>query len=204
MALTRKFLSALSVEAEKIDEIINAHAETVDALKEEIAKYKADAEMLPSVQKELKELKDAQAKAGENGNAFEVKYKAIKEEFQKYKADIEAKETKASKENAYKELLKKAGVNEKRIDAVLKVSGDAIDKLELEEDGKVKGSDELVKSIQTEWEDFIVKEQKQGASTATPPNNTGGEKMSKDQILAIKDREERQQAMLENKELFLN
>ena len=204
MALTRKFLTALGIEADKVDEIINAHVETVDGLKEQIDKYKADAEMLPGVQKELNELKEAQKKAGNDGSAFEVKYKAIKEEFQKYKADVEAKETKASKENAYRELLKSAGVNEKRIDAVLKVSADAIDKLELEEDGKVKGSDEIVKSIKTEWEDFIVKETKVGASTATPPNNTGGEKMSKDQILAIKDRSERQQAMLDNKELFLN
>ena len=31
MALTRKFLAALGIEADKIDEIINAHSETVDA-----------------------------------------------------------------------------------------------------------------------------------------------------------------------------
>ena len=43
MALTRKCLSALGIEAEKIDEIISAHTETVDGLKDEIAKYKGDA-----------------------------------------------------------------------------------------------------------------------------------------------------------------
>ena len=57
MALTRKFLSALGIEADKVDEIINAHAETVNALKEERDNYKADAEKLPAVQKELDELK---------------------------------------------------------------------------------------------------------------------------------------------------
>jgi hypothetical protein len=36
MALTRKFLSALGIEAEKIDEIISSHTETVEGLKDEI------------------------------------------------------------------------------------------------------------------------------------------------------------------------
>ena len=35
MSFTRRFLSALGIEAEKIDEIINAHIEVVDGLKEE-------------------------------------------------------------------------------------------------------------------------------------------------------------------------
>lgn len=33
MALTRKFLAAMGIEADKIDSIIDAHTETVDALK---------------------------------------------------------------------------------------------------------------------------------------------------------------------------
>ena len=44
MALTRKFLTALGIEADKVDEIINAHAETVDALKAERDTYKDKAE----------------------------------------------------------------------------------------------------------------------------------------------------------------
>ena len=50
MALTRKFLKALGIEDEKVDEIISAHTETVDALKAERDGYKADAEKLPGVQ----------------------------------------------------------------------------------------------------------------------------------------------------------
>ena len=59
MALTRKFLSALGIEAEKIDEIIDAHTDTVNALKEERDKYKASHEALQGVQKELDDLKKA-------------------------------------------------------------------------------------------------------------------------------------------------
>ena len=49
MALTRKFLLALGIEDSKIESIIDAHSETVDALKKERDDYKAQAEKLPEV-----------------------------------------------------------------------------------------------------------------------------------------------------------
>ena len=55
MALTRKLLSALGIEADKVEQIIEAHTETVDGLKQQIAQYKSDAEKLPEVQKQLDE-----------------------------------------------------------------------------------------------------------------------------------------------------
>ena len=169
MALTRKFLSALGIEADKIDEIINAHAETVDGLKEQISKLKPDAEKLPEVKKELTELKAAAEKAGKD--PYKVKYEALKEDFDKYKADQTAKETAAAKSAAYKALLKDAGVSEKRIDAVLKVSD--LGAIELDGDGNVKGKDDLVKSIKAEWADFIVTEGKKGADVPNPPAGGG-------------------------------
>lgn len=202
MALTRKFLTALGIEADKVDEIINAHTETVDALKEERDRYKVSAEALPAVQQELAELKEATEKAGASGNAYQVKYEAIKEEYEQYKADVEAKATRASKESAYRSLLKEAGISEKRMDAVLKVSGDEIDKLDLDADGKAKNAKDLVKSIAEEWSDFVVTESTQGANTSTPPGSSGGATMTKDDILKIKDTSERQKAMAENHELF--
>lgn len=203
MALSRKYLTALGIEADKVDEIITAHAETVDALKEERDKYKADAEKLPTVAQELADLKEATEKAGASGNAYQVKYEAIKEEFEKYKADVEAKALRTSKENAYRSLLKEAGISDKRMDSVMKVSGDAIDKLDLDADGKAKDAKDLVKNIAEEWADFVVKETTKGADTGRPPKNDGGAKMTKEEIFAIKDTTARQQAMLENKDLFI-
>ena len=57
MALTRKMLKAMGIEDEKIDQIIEAHTETVDALKEERDTYKEDASKLTAVQKELETAK---------------------------------------------------------------------------------------------------------------------------------------------------
>ena len=68
MALSRKWLATLGVDEDVIDKIVIAHGETVSGLKDEIAdleKYKADAEKLKAVNKELSDLK---AKVAEDGN----------------------------------------------------------------------------------------------------------------------------------------
>jgi DNA-binding transcriptional MerR regulator len=196
MAFTRRFLTALGIEAEKIDEIINAHTEVTDALKEQRDQYKADAEKLPEVQKELDDLKESI----DGNDSFKKKYDDLKEEYDKFKDDLKSKETLESKSKAYGELLKEAGVPEKRIDAILRVTD--LTTVELNKDGSVKDSEKVKESITKEWSEFIPTTGTKGADTITPPANTGGKK-SKEEILAIKDTAERQQAMLENKDLFL-
>ncbi len=201
MALTRKFLTALGVEAEKVDEIINAHTETVDALKEDRDKYKADAEKLPAVQGELDNLKATMAE-NDGKNPFEVKYNEVKDEFEQYKASIEAEKTKKSKEEAYKSLLLESGISEKRLNKILQVSSDEIEKIELDAEGKIKNSADLKKNIEKEWEDFIVKAGTAGANVDNPPDNSGGATMTKEEIFKIKDASERQKAIADNHELF--
>lgn len=175
MSLTRRLLNSMGIDAEKIDEIINAHSETVSALKEErdkyktdAEKYKADAEKLPDVEKELNDLK----KAAEKDGSFEKKYNDLKTEYDKYKNDVDTEKTTAKKTAAYKALLKEAGVSEKRIDTILKVSD--ISGIELAEDGKIKDAEERTKSIKEEWADFIETSGTKGADTNTPPEGNGG------------------------------
>lgn len=168
MALSRKFLSALGIEADKIDEIISAHTETVDALKEERDKYKADADKLPGVQKELDDLK----KTANDADGYKKKYDDEHEAFEKYKAEVDAKAAERSKQDAYRGLLKEAGVSEKRIDSILKITD--LSSVELDKDGKVKGAEDIVKGIKTEWADFIATETKTGANVSNPPDNTHG------------------------------
>lgn len=177
MSITRKFLSAMGIEGDKVDEIINAHVETVDALKEErdeakaeADKYKADAEKLASVQKELDGLKEEAAKG--TADPWEPKYTALQKEFEDYKADIAAKETKAKKASAYKAILKSAGVDEKRLDSIMKVTD--IDGYELDEKDGLKDADKVAEQIKKEWADFIPSEGTEGAKTATPPASNGG------------------------------
>lgn len=165
MSLTRKMLKAMGIEDEKIDQIIEAHTETVDALKEQRDQYKADAEKLPEIQKQLDKANSDLEAAGKD--AYKVKYEALKEEFEGYKSEQTAKETRNAKERAYRELLKAAGITEKRLDSVIRVSD--IDSVELDDNGAIKDADKLTESIKTEWADFIPTTTTQGAQTATPP-----------------------------------
>ena len=201
MAFTRKFLSALGIEADKVDEIINAHIEVVDGLKEERDNFKKDAEKLADVEKELTKAKEKLAKNGEGETVAKEDYDKLKKEYDDYKADITAKNTRTEKENAFRELLKSAGVSEKRLNAIIKVSD--IDSLELDKDGKIKDAEKHTETIKSEWSDFIETTTTKGANTANPPANNGkGTGKTKEEILAIKDGAVRRQEMLNNPHLF--
>lgn len=197
MAFTRKMLKAMGIEDEKIDQIIDAHSETVDALKADRDAYKEDAAKLAAVQKELDELK---AK-GDDG--YKAKYEAEKAAHDALKADIAAKETKKAKTDAYRELLKGANIDEKRIATILRAEAPTIDKIELDADGKIKNAEQYTESIKSDWADFIVTQSAKGTNTATPPANGGtATTKTKEDILKIKDAGERQKAIAENPTLF--
>jgi len=186
-----------------VKEIMAGHEASIEALQEERDNYKDSASKYETEHKRAEELEKKLKDANEsNKDSYKVKYDAIKEEFADYKKSVEAEKTKATKTDAFKALLKEIGISEKRIDSVAKVSD--IDSLKLDKDGKIDGIEELKKSLETEWADFIVKEASKGANVANPPAGNGGAKtMTKDDILAIKDTAQRQKLMLENKDMFL-
>lgn len=210
MALTRKMLKAMGIEDEKIDQIIEAHGETVDALKEQRDQYKAYADKLPEVQKQLDTAREQLENSGKD--PWKDKYDELKGDYDKYKADQDAKDTHRAKEAAYREILKDAGIPDKRIAGIIKVSEEAIDAIELvkDENGKdtVKDADTLVAAAKSEWEDFIPTTTEGGAPRHNPPANTNGG-MTKEDIYKKDDHgryvlsaAERQRAIAENPELF--
>ena len=195
MSLTRKMLKAMGIEEEKIDQIIEAHSETVDSLKADRDSYKEDAEKLKDVQKELDDLK---AK-GDDG--WKEKHDALKEEFDQYKNDVQAKETKAAKEAAYRAILKDANLSEKGIEKAIKYA--EWDKIELGEDGKLKGANDHIKAVREEWAEYVTTTTTTGAKTSTPPANNGGKTgKTKEEIMAIRDPAVRQAEIAKNPEVF--
>lgn len=180
MALTRKMLAAMDIPAEKIDEIISAHTETVNAIKEERDDLKEKVAGFGSLQKDLdkanKDLEEANAEIEKfKSGDWENKYKTIKGEYDNFKTETETKATKAKKENAFKQLLIDSGISDKRIASIMKVSGETVDSVELDDEGKIKDADKLAESVKTEWADFIVSQGTQGATTPKPPTNGGGD-----------------------------
>ena len=166
MSLTRKMLKAMGIEEEKIEQIIEAHSETVDSLKADRDSYKDDAEKLKAVQKELDDLK---AK-GDDG--WKEKHDRLKVEFDNYKNDVEAKEIKAAKEAAYRSILKDANLSEKGIEKAVKYAD--WENIELDEDGKLKGANEHIKAVREEWAEYVTTTTTTGAKTSNPPANNGG------------------------------
>ena len=201
MSLTRKMLKAMGIEEEKIDQIIEAHSETVDSLKADRDSYKEDAEKLKDVQRELDDLK---AK-GDDG--WKEKHDKLKGEFDAYKKDVEAKEAHSKKVEAYKAILKDANLSEKGIEKAIKYA--EWDKIELGEDGKLKGASDHIKAAREEWAEYVTTTTTTGAKTSTPPVNNGGSKLTKAEIYARDEHgryklstAERQKALAENPELL--
>lgn len=168
--LTRNLLKALGIDdQEKQDEIIAAHRETVDPLKEERDELKEKADQVAELQKQVADLKKEAEKAGDS--PYKAQWEETKAEFDKYKKEIEAKETKAKKAEAYRKLLQEAKVSDKRLDTIMRVSD--VDGIEFDDKGGVKGKDDVLKDIKDKWSDFIVTEGKDGQEPSTPPSGGG-------------------------------
>lgn len=193
MALTRAMLKGMQLTEEQVSAIIEEHSNTVQGLKDEIKKYKEDAEKLPEVQKELDKLKEG------DGNNWEKKYNDEHKAFEDYKKEVADKEATAKVRSAYRKLLVENGVGEKHIDAVLRVTD--FSNVKIDKEGKLENADKLTESIKSEWAGFITTTGTRGAPVDNPPGG-GKATMTKDEIMKIKDTSERQKAIAENIDLF--
>lgn len=191
MSLTRSFLKSMSLTDEQISAIMDEHTAVTDRMKNEIEQYKAAANQLPEVQKELDALK--------GGEDYRAKYDAEHKEFEDYKAKIAREADEAKVKAAYRRLLADERISEKRLDSVLRVTD--FSGMKLDENGNLDGADELRKAIRRDWADFVTETAERGTTVETPPQ-IGKATRSKDEILSIRDTRERQQAIADNHELF--
>lgn len=160
MALTRKMLASMGIDEEKADQIIEAHAETVSALKDERDRFREEAEALPAVRQELEELKAR----GDGG--YREKYEREHADFEAFKAEAERAEADREKSRLYRALLQDAGVDPRRIDSIMRVA----DLSEVAvEDGKLADADGLADAVREEWSDFIVQTGARPAPVDDPP-----------------------------------
>lgn len=189
MALERKTLRAILEDettdtSGKLKKILDVLHEETDAL-----------------QNQLEEKNAALAKAEKDRDAANGGKQAAEKALTDYKAQQTQKDAHAAKEAKFRELLKSAGVLDKYADRVVRLSGEDIDKLELDEKGNVKDAKKHADSLKADWSDFVGTTTTTGAKVDTPPTNTGS-KMTKEQIINIKDATERQAAIAANPEVF--
>lgn len=198
MALTRNMLKGMELTDEQVSTIINEHVATVDALKEQLKDANTKVEnlskastTLEEVQKELNELK-----AGDWKSKYDNEHSA----FESYKKEVVQKETTGKLHDAYRKLLKQNNVGEKHIDSIIKVTD--FSNIKLGKDGNIEDADKLSESIVSEWSGFITSTETKGANVENPPKSSNVGKVTKEEILAIKDTTERQKAIKENVDLF--
>lgn len=203
MALSRRLLKSMGIDEEKIDQIIEAHSETVDALKTERDNYKEKAEKFESTQKELNKLKEKTAEQAESGNQSATEIENLRAEITKLKAENTARETREAKEKAVREILTKVGISEKHTNSIVRVM--PLDTIELDKEGKVKNAQALEESVKADFSDFIQTINDKKHTPDTPPNAATGTKLTKADIYKkdesgryIMNAAERQKALIEN------
>lgn len=196
MALTRKLLKGMGLTDEQVETIIEAHTDTVNGLKDDIGRYKADAEKLPGVQKELDDLKAR----GDDG--WKDKHDKLRKEYDDYKNEQTAKETRAAKEKAVRAYYESKNITGTSLDIAMKASGDEINGVELDDKGAIKDVNALDALVGGTLSGLVSTTNITGVNTPNPPANGGKTYTSKSEIMAIKDAGERQRAIAQNMDLF--
>ena len=166
MAFTREFIRKLAKESEIelpkefIDGLMTEHANVRDGYAEEQVKAALANQPKPK------------PTDSEEYKALQKKFDDEKAAHDKLKTEVATKETNGKKSDALKSMLKAAGYSEKGVDKIAKY-GNYLDGVELDENGSIKNSDALIKTISGEWGEYIETKTATGAQTATPPTGYG-------------------------------
>lgn len=174
--------------------LVALHLGVVDPLKDQLQAYKADAEKLQAVQKELDNLK-----AGDGD--YKAKYEAEAKAFKEYKRQVEAEKTAARDDADVLALCKEAGIAR---ESSLRLIAKDFDRSKIKrgEDGKITNHDDLVSSIKTDYADFVGTPGNHGTPPTTPPTGGGGSSKTKKEIIDMNDPVARQAEMMNNLSLF--
>lgn len=198
MAFTRSFLKSVGLTDDQITAVMDEHTTVTDGLKQQRDNYKAEAEKLPGVQKQLDDLK--------GGEDYRDKYEKEHAAYEAYKTEV-AKEAETAKvKAAYRKLLADEKISEKRLDAVLRLTD--FDGMKLDKDGNLEGADKLREAIKKEWGEYITTTAERGATVENPPT-VSHKALTREDIFKRDDHgryvlstEERQKAIAENPQAF--
>ena len=173
--------------------LVALHLGVVDPLKDDLTKYKADAEKLPGIQKELDDLKAA----GDGG--YKEKYEKEHSAFETFKTDITEKESKAAKEKAVRAYFESKNITGANLDLAMRGCGEEMAALELDGE-KIKNTKSLDALVDGTYKGLVSKQTIRVDTGAR--FNGGGKPMTKDEIMQITDRAERRAAIAANINLF--
>lgn len=178
------------------NELVSLHLGVVDPLKDDLEKYKADAEKVPGLTKEIESLK--------GGEDWKAKYEKEKADHDAYRAQVAKDADIAKVRAAYRSVLIEEKISEQTIDSILNATD--FSGIKLTADGKIENLEQVKNDINSKWGGFKVTTTPQGARVDNPPNNNGNTaKKTMEEIYARDEHgryklstEERQKALQEN------
>lgn len=145
--------------------------------------------------------------SGEQGNTpseaavpvsedWQAKYTAERDAFEKFRREAAAAEEKRAKTDAYRALLGECGIPERHRDRLTKLCD--IDSLTFDEDGRLSGHEAIKEGVRADWSELIP----QASVPVAKPAMSRGHTLTKESIMAIRNRDARRCAMMNNPELF--
>ena len=157
MSLSRNFLKSLGLDEDKVNSIIDAHAETVTALNtrysELEAKYNGAKESAAEVQKELESLKKED---------FKSRFEAEKAAHDQLKASVESGRVRAAKEKAVRAWYEKNNIRDAGL--AIAMRGTRRDELELNEDGSLRDDAPLERLLAGDFKPLVTQNHRTGSS----------------------------------------
>ncbi|MEK4555556.1 phage scaffolding protein [Jeotgalicoccus sp. FSL K6-3177] len=191
--MKREFLRGLGIDEEHIPKILDEHHDSLKEYKDSASKVTDLEAQLNTANEELsnrdKQIEELKSSTTDN--------EALQKQLDDYKAN----------NDKYEETLSKVKLESAIKLAVAKDANDAndvlalLDKEGLELDGDtVKGLDDKLTTLR-ESKPYLF-EQTKGKTGRTPIDGDPPQSLSRDQIMGIKDPQERQKAIRENMNLF--
>lgn len=202
MALTRRFLKEVLADredaAELIDQIIDAHLETVTTIKAELNRLqeehggKTADELRDEYERITAQLEQLKAEeVDEDGTPWKTRYEEEKARYDAFKEKAEAQAAYEEKAKVFRSMLIQEGVTD-HVDLLVRANSDIINSMEMQ-DGRVRNHESVSAAIRSECRDFIGKGKPMQTRPAAP---------TRESIMNIADRAERLAAIQQNPHLF--
>jgi len=146
--------------------VVDPLKDQLDDAKRDVTKYKTEAEKVPGLQQQVKDL--------EGGEDWKDKYEKEHQSFEDYKTKVAQDAEAAKVEAAYRKLLTEEKVSDKAMTLIIAAKKAEFSKMKLKEDGTLDGVEDLKKEINEKYADFRVSQRQRGERVDNPPAGAPG------------------------------
>lgn len=161
--------------------LVALHLSVLDPLKDDLQRAEDKVKDYDAIKKERDDLK---AKSGDD---YKKKYEDEHKAFSDYKKDQEAKATAAVREKAADAYFEGKSITGENKKLAMRAAREEINALVMDGE-KIKDTTSLDNLVANELKGLVVKTSQRGTPAATPPKNSGGKVMTKEEIYKKDDK----------------